>query len=153
MRSDHDLPDRIGGVADLFRLGTGGADIGQVIVGVVGEAGGGGAAGLRVGDGLLQRPVAPDEGVGDGRAGGLALGVGRAAALRDYRAIGISAAIDPVIVSGGRGPGGAGLVDEVHAESGCAGAKGYKRLRLDESGATVRGDPNFTNFVHVARGK
>ena len=45
------------------------------------------------------------------------------------------------------------LVNEVHAGSGCAGAKGYKRLRLDESGATVRGGPNFTNFVHVARGK
>ena len=55
LRSDHDLPDRVGGVGDLLGRGSGSADIGEEVVGVVGEAGGGGAAALRVGNGLLQR--------------------------------------------------------------------------------------------------
>ena len=67
---------------------------------IVGEAGGGGAAGLGIADGLLQGPISPDEAVGDRARAGLAAGVGAAAGLTDYGAIGIGAAARAVIVSG-----------------------------------------------------
>ena len=40
--ADHDLPDRVRSVGDLFGLGPGGADVSEEAIGIVGQAGGGG---------------------------------------------------------------------------------------------------------------
>ena len=50
------LADFVSGIADCLGRGPGGRNIGQEVVGVVAERGSGGAAALRIGDGLLERP-------------------------------------------------------------------------------------------------
>ena len=111
---------------------------------IVGEAGGGGAAGLGIADGLLQGPISPDEAVGDRARAGLAAGVGAAARLADHRAVGIGTAVAAAVVSGAGGAGGAagavrhdlagvvvgrlaaGLVDETRARGGVCGGRGER---------------------------